>query len=119
MPVAHGQIKPQVRPRVRILTRYRQSAQDGRRAIRRASDRAEGTGGAMGAELVKWSEVKAKARELDPRSEAEREAGAAVARQRREAYVRGHQLSEMRKVAGRPGPSRQGAPGEPGRGLPH
>lgn len=55
----------------------------------------------MSIEYVKWNDVKAKARELDPRTDAEREEGAAIARERREAYVRGHQLAEMRKAAGR------------------
>jgi DNA-binding XRE family transcriptional regulator len=54
----------------------------------------------MSIEYAKWSDVKAKARALDPRTEAEREAGATKARERREAYVRGHQLAEMRKAAG-------------------
>ena len=54
----------------------------------------------MNIEYAKWSDVKAKARALDPRPEAEREAGAARTRERREAYVRGHQLAEMRKAAG-------------------
>lgn len=54
----------------------------------------------MSTEYIKWSDVKAKARELDPRTDAQREEGAAIARERREAYVRGHQLAEMRKTAG-------------------
>jgi DNA-binding XRE family transcriptional regulator len=54
----------------------------------------------MSIEYAKWSDVKAKARALDPRTEAEREAGGVKARERREAYVRGHQLAEMRKAAG-------------------
>jgi DNA-binding XRE family transcriptional regulator len=54
----------------------------------------------MNTEYVKWNEVKAKARALDPRTDTEREAAAATARERREAYVRGHQLAEMRKAAG-------------------
>jgi DNA-binding XRE family transcriptional regulator len=54
----------------------------------------------MSIEYGEWSDVKAKARALDPRTEAEREAGAAEARERREAYVHGHQLAEMRKAAG-------------------
>jgi DNA-binding XRE family transcriptional regulator len=54
----------------------------------------------MSIEYSKWSDVKAKARALDPRTEAEREAGAAKVRERREAYVRGHQLAEMRKAPG-------------------
>ncbi|MEQ4718459.1 hypothetical protein [Nonomuraea sp. B19D2] len=51
----------------------------------------------MSAEFVKWSEVKAKARKLDPRSDAEREAGQEAARARREAYQHGYQLSEKRE----------------------
>ena len=54
----------------------------------------------MSAEFVKWSDVKAKARALDPRSDAEREASQLAARARREAYQRGYQLSEMRKAVG-------------------
>ncbi|WP_433500548.1 helix-turn-helix domain-containing protein [Sphaerimonospora sp. CA-214678] len=54
----------------------------------------------MSSGYSKWTDVKAKARALDPRSDAEREAGQEAARQRREAYVRGHQLAEMRKAAG-------------------
>ncbi len=54
----------------------------------------------MSAEFSAWSEVKAKARELDPRSDEERQAGLAAARARREAYQRGYQLSEMRKAMG-------------------
>jgi len=54
----------------------------------------------MSTEYVKWTDVKAKARALDPRTDAERAAGEASARERREAYVRGHQLAEMRKAAG-------------------
>ncbi|MEU8347729.1 Helix-turn-helix [Actinomadura meyerae] len=48
----------------------------------------------------KWSDVKAKAAELDPRTSAERAAGQAAARERTEAYIRGYQLSEIRKAAG-------------------
>jgi DNA-binding XRE family transcriptional regulator len=47
-----------------------------------------------------WDDVKAKAAALDPRSETERTAGQTVARERREAYVRGFQLAEIRKTAG-------------------
>ena len=46
----------------------------------------------MSAEFVKWSDVKAKARSLDPRSDAEREAGQLAARARQEAYRRDYQL---------------------------
>ncbi len=54
----------------------------------------------MSTKYVKWTDVKAKARELDPRTDAERAAGQAAARERREAFVRGHQLAEIRKAAG-------------------
>ena len=47
-----------------------------------------------------WSDVKAKARAADPRTAEEQAAGKAAARERREAYVRGHQLAEMRATAG-------------------
>jgi hypothetical protein len=47
-----------------------------------------------------WSDVKARCREGNPRTEEERTAGKAAARERREAYVRGHQLAEMRTTAG-------------------
>jgi DNA-binding XRE family transcriptional regulator len=47
-----------------------------------------------------WKDVKAKARAADPRTAAERAAGKGVARERRESYIRGHQLAEMRKAAG-------------------
>ena len=39
----------------------------------------------MSTEYVTWTDVKAKARELDPRTDAERAAGQAAARERREA----------------------------------
>jgi predicted XRE-type DNA-binding protein len=52
------------------------------------------------AKFSSWSDVKAKAEAVDPRTPAEREAGQAAATERREAYVRGHQLAEMRKTAG-------------------
>jgi DNA-binding XRE family transcriptional regulator len=54
----------------------------------------------MSAGYSTWADVKAKAAALDPRSEAERAAGEAAARERREAYVRGYQLAEIRKTAG-------------------
>jgi len=47
-----------------------------------------------------WDAVKAKGAAIDSRSADEREAGRAAAAERREAYVRGHQLAEMRKTAG-------------------
>ncbi|MFE0146142.1 helix-turn-helix domain-containing protein [Nonomuraea sp. NPDC059007] len=54
----------------------------------------------MSTRASKWSDVKAKAAALDPRDETERAAGEAVARERREAYVRGFQLAEIRQAAG-------------------
>jgi DNA-binding XRE family transcriptional regulator len=48
----------------------------------------------------KWSDVKARGRAADPRTDDEQAAGKAAARERREAYVRGHQLAEMRTIAG-------------------
>jgi hypothetical protein len=39
----------------------------------------------MSTKYVKWTDVKAKARELDPRTDTERAAGQAAARERREA----------------------------------
>jgi DNA-binding XRE family transcriptional regulator len=48
----------------------------------------------------KWSDVKAESGAVDPRTGEERAAGKAAARERREAYVRGHQLAEMRTTAG-------------------
>lgn len=54
----------------------------------------------MSGSYSKWSDVKDKTRALDSRTAEERAAGKAVARERREAYVRGHQLAEMRATAG-------------------
>ena len=49
---------------------------------------------------AKWNDVKARGRAVDSRTDAERATGQQVARERREAYVRGHQLAEMRKASG-------------------
>ena len=46
------------------------------------------------------SDVKAKGRAADPRTGEEQADGKAAARERREAYLRGHQLAEMRATAG-------------------
>lgn len=54
----------------------------------------------MSGGYTKWSDVKARGRAADPRTSDEQAAGKAVARERREAYVRGHQLAEMRNAAG-------------------
>jgi DNA-binding XRE family transcriptional regulator len=51
-------------------------------------------------DYANWKDVKAKARTVDPRTASEQTAGKMAARERREAYVRGHQLAEMRKAAG-------------------
>jgi len=48
----------------------------------------------------KWSDVKARGRAADPRTDSEQAVGKAAARERREAYVCGHQLAEMRTTAG-------------------
>jgi DNA-binding XRE family transcriptional regulator len=49
---------------------------------------------------ARWSDVRAEGRAADPRTAGEQAAGKAVARERREAYVRGRQLAEMRTAAG-------------------
>jgi DNA-binding XRE family transcriptional regulator len=54
----------------------------------------------MSTEYISWDEVKGKARGVDARSDGEREAGQALAVEHREAYIRGHQLAEMRKASG-------------------
>jgi DNA-binding XRE family transcriptional regulator len=54
----------------------------------------------MSSSYSKWSDVKAKGRALDSRTGEEQAAGKTAARERREAYVRGHQLAEMRTTAG-------------------
>jgi DNA-binding transcriptional regulator YiaG len=46
----------------------------------------------------KWSDVRAKGRVTDPRTPAEQSSGKALAKERQEAYVRGHQLAEMRQA---------------------
>jgi DNA-binding transcriptional regulator YiaG len=47
-----------------------------------------------------WHDIKAKVDAVDPRNETDRQAGQAAAAERREAYVRGYQLAEIRKAAG-------------------
>ncbi|GAD83564.1 helix-turn-helix transcriptional regulator [Nocardia asteroides NBRC 15531] len=54
----------------------------------------------MSTEFSKWTDVKARARQQDPRSEAEQTAGALRADERHESYLRGHQLAEIRKAMG-------------------
>jgi DNA-binding XRE family transcriptional regulator len=54
----------------------------------------------MSSGYSKWSDVKAKGRAADPRTAEEQAFGKAAAREHREAYMRGHQLAEMRITAG-------------------
>ena len=54
----------------------------------------------MSSSYYRWSDVKAKSGAVDPRTGEEQAVGKAAARERREAYVRGHQLAEMRAAAG-------------------
>ncbi len=56
----------------------------------------------MSEKYTSWRDVKAKAAAVDPRSDTDRQAGQAgqAAAERREAYVRGYQLAEIRKAAG-------------------
>ena len=54
----------------------------------------------MSDKYTSWRDVKAKAADIDPRSDTDRRAGQAAAAERREAYVRGYQLAEIRKAAG-------------------
>jgi len=74
----------------------------GRPAVRPAPGRSgsRGDGEAMSDSYAKWSDVRARGREADPRTAGEQAAGKAAAGERREAYVRGHQLAEMRTAAG-------------------
>lgn len=51
-------------------------------------------------EYTSWADVKKKARRADPRTPATQAAGKAAAADRQDAYIRGHQLAEMRKAAG-------------------
>ncbi len=48
----------------------------------------------------KWSDVRAGGRAAYPRTDDEQAVGKAAARERREAYARGHRLAEMRTTAG-------------------
>jgi DNA-binding XRE family transcriptional regulator len=54
----------------------------------------------MSSGYAKRSDVKARGQVADPRTSEEQAAGKVAARERREAYVRGHQLAEMRAAAG-------------------
>jgi DNA-binding XRE family transcriptional regulator len=54
----------------------------------------------MSTEYTSWGEVKDKARQADPRTDDKRAAGRVLAVERRETYIRGHQLAEMRKASG-------------------
>ena len=59
----------------------------------------------------KWSDVRAGGRAAYPRTDDEQAVGEAAARERREAYARGHQLAEMRTTAGVTQAERAGALG--------
>lgn len=54
----------------------------------------------MSEKFTPWRDVRAKATTTDQRTDAEREAGRDAAAERREAYVRGYQLAEIRKASG-------------------
>lgn len=54
----------------------------------------------MSSGYASWDDVKARGRAADPRAAGEQASGKATARDRREAYVRGHQLAEMRTASG-------------------
>lgn len=54
----------------------------------------------MSTKFTKWSEVKEKARQADTRPEPERAATRDRAHERHDAYLRGHQLAEIRKSIG-------------------
>jgi len=54
----------------------------------------------MSSGYARWSAVGARGHAADPQTSAEQAAGKAAARERWEAYVRGHQLAEMRAAAG-------------------
>ena len=54
----------------------------------------------MSSSYSRWSDVKAKAEALDSRTSEQQATGKAAARERRETYVRGHQLAEMRTTVG-------------------
>jgi DNA-binding XRE family transcriptional regulator len=54
----------------------------------------------MSSGYADWSDVRSRGREADPRTAGEQAVGKAATRERREAYVRGHQLAEMRAAAG-------------------
>jgi DNA-binding XRE family transcriptional regulator len=54
----------------------------------------------MSENYAAWRDVRARGREADPRTAEEQAAGKVAAHERREAYVRGHQLAEMRNAAG-------------------
>jgi len=54
----------------------------------------------MSSDYAKWIDVKARSHAADSRTSEEQSAGKAAAGERREAYVRGHELAEMRAAAG-------------------
>lgn len=54
----------------------------------------------MSSRYANWRDIKAKGQEADPRTSEEQAVSKAAARERRQAYVRGHKLAEMRAAAG-------------------
>jgi DNA-binding XRE family transcriptional regulator len=54
----------------------------------------------MSESYSKWSDVRARGRAIDPRTPEERAVGKAAAQERQDAFIRGHQLAEMRMAAG-------------------
>jgi len=53
----------------------------------------------MNDSFSKWGDVRARGRAVDPRTSPEQAVGKALAEERHEAYIRGHQLAEMRQAA--------------------
>ncbi len=61
----------------------------------------------MSTKFTEWDEIKAAARQADPRTETQRAEARDHANERHEAYLRGHQLAEMRKTIGLPNRTRR------------
>jgi hypothetical protein len=52
----------------------------------------------MNDSYARWSDVRANGRAADPRTPAGQATGKALAKKRQEAYIRGHQLADMRQA---------------------
>ena len=50
----------------------------------------------MSGTYTSWNDVKARGQVLDPRTAQDQAVGKAAARERTDAYIRGHQLAEIR-----------------------